>query len=218
MEIRKKITFLIVCIGYQTLSKTPAPSFLPSPRPPLCFSRWSRSLLFTSFSKITNHRKKTNRAVVFSCTPLDETFQQSKNTRFLQTPIEEFLYYVRKFSSQFFRTTTGIQLREYAFDQSKLVMTIITNLRVTEILCSFRLVLEEKTRDTWLLKIWVPRKVFNKQFCFLSDAEDNTYRLGEVQQRHSRFAFVENTISNSPEVPRAKLLGSDRFFCFISNC
>ena len=33
------------------------------------FSRWSTILLFLSFSKTCNHRKKTNRAVVFSCTP-----------------------------------------------------------------------------------------------------------------------------------------------------
>ena len=28
--------------------------------------------------------------------------------------------------------------------------------------------------------------------------------------------FVENTISNSPEVARAKFLGKDKLFCFIS--
>ena len=38
------------------------------------------------------------------------------------------------------------------------------------------------------------------------------------QRRYSRFTFVENTISNSPNVPRAKFLGSDGLFCFSSTC
>ena len=50
------------------------------------FSRWSTIVLFTSFFKdFTNHRKKTNWAVAFSCRlfpkvdnfTTDETFQQS---------------------------------------------------------------------------------------------------------------------------------------------
>ena len=30
------------------------------------------------------------------------------------------------------------------------------------------------------------------------------------------FTFIENAISNSPKVPRAKFLGSDGLFCFVS--
>ena len=44
--------------------------------------------------------------------------------------------------SHSFRTTTGIQSEPDAFDKSRLVMTFLTILGVTEILCSFRLVLE----------------------------------------------------------------------------
>ena len=47
--------------------------------------------------------------------------------------------------SQFFRTTTGIQSGPDAFDKSRLVLNFLTNLRVTEKLCNFRLVLEGKT-------------------------------------------------------------------------
>ena len=36
--------------------------------------------------------------------------------------------------------------------------------------------------------------------------------------RYSRFTFVDNTISNSPKVPRTKLLESDGLFCFSSIC
>ena len=35
---------------------------------------------------------------------------------------------------------------------------------------------------------------------------------------YSRFPFVKNTIGNSPKVLRAKFLGSDGLFCFISIC
>ena len=47
--------------------------------------------------------------------------------------------------SQFFRTTTGILSGPDAFDESRFAMTLLTILGVTEILCSFRLVLEGKT-------------------------------------------------------------------------
>ena len=47
--------------------------------------------------------------------------------------------------SQFLGITTGIQSRPDAFDKSRFIMTFLTILGVTEILCSFRLVLEGKT-------------------------------------------------------------------------
>ena len=46
--------------------------------------------------------------------------------------------------SQFFRTTTGIQLGPDVFDKSRFIMTFLTILGVTEISCSFKLVLEGK--------------------------------------------------------------------------
>ena len=47
--------------------------------------------------------------------------------------------------SQFFRTTTGIQSGPDAFDKSRFIMTFLTIFKVTEKLCSFKLVLEGKT-------------------------------------------------------------------------
>ena len=47
--------------------------------------------------------------------------------------------------SQLFRTTTRIPSEPNAFDKSRFIMTFLTILGVTEILCSFRLVLEVKT-------------------------------------------------------------------------
>ena len=47
--------------------------------------------------------------------------------------------------SQFFQTTTGIQSGQDAFDESRFVITFLTILGVTEISCSFRLILEGKT-------------------------------------------------------------------------
>ena len=47
--------------------------------------------------------------------------------------------------SQFFRTTTAIQSRPDTCDESRFVMTFLTILGVTEMLCSFRLVLDGKT-------------------------------------------------------------------------
>ena len=45
--------------------------------------------------------------------------------------------------SEFFRTTTGIQSGLDVFDESRFIMKYYRN--ITEILCSFRLVLEKKT-------------------------------------------------------------------------
>ena len=38
------------------------------------------------------------------------------------------------------------------------------------------------------------------------------------QRRYNRFTFVENTIGNLPNIRRAKFVGSNRLFCFISKC
>ena len=77
--------------------------------------------------------------------------------------------------SQFFRTTTGIQSGPDAFDKSRFIMTFLTILGVTEILCSFKLVLEGKAGKE------IPessRLEFQEKFSAnnfaLSDAEDNT--------------------------------------------
>ena len=47
--------------------------------------------------------------------------------------------------SQFFRITTEIQSEADAFDQSRFITIFLTVLGITEILCSFRLLLEGKT-------------------------------------------------------------------------
>ena len=46
---------------------------------------------------------------------------------------------------QFFKTITGMQSGPDVFDGSRFVITYLTILGVTEILCSFRLFLEGKT-------------------------------------------------------------------------
>ena len=84
-----------------------------------------------------------------------------------------------------------------------------------EILCSFKLVLEGKTckEIPESSRFEFLEKFLANNFA-LSDAEDNTsgplYRGG--------IADVENTISNSPKILRAKFLGSDGLFCFSGIC
>ena len=85
--------------------------------------------------------------------------------------------YGRVTDSQFFRTTTKIQSALDCFDKSRFVMTSLTIFRVTEILFSFRLVLEGKTgkeipessRLEFLEKFFANNSA-------LSDAEYNTSR------------------------------------------
>ena len=76
--------------------------------------------------------------------------------------------------SQFFRTITGIQSGPDAFDKSRFVMTFLTILGVTEILCSFRLVLDGKTGHAMSnsTRLEFSEKFLANNFA-LSDAEDN---------------------------------------------
>ena len=104
------------------------------------FSRWSNSLV-TCFSKtLLTTGKKTNRAGVFSCRPYPNILKYRDDWR---KPLT--IWKTRLFWTQFFRTTTGIQSGPNACDKSRLVMTFLTILGVTEMLYSFRLVLEAKT-------------------------------------------------------------------------
>ena len=62
----------------------------------------------------------------------------------------------------------------------------------------------------------VLRKVFSKQFNFIRSRRQYLWAI--EWRRYSRFTFVENTVGNSPKVPRTKPLGSDGLFRFISIC
>ena len=77
--------------------------------------------------------------------------------------------------SQFFRTFTGIESGPGVFDETRFIMTFLTILAVTEISCSWRLVLEEETGKV----IAEPSRLeFLEKFLAntfaLSDAEDKT--------------------------------------------
>ena len=77
--------------------------------------------------------------------------------------------------SQFFRTTTGIQSGPDAFAKSRFITTFLTILGVMEILCSFKLVLEEKTgKETPESSRLEFKEKFSANNFALSDAEDNT--------------------------------------------
>ena len=80
--------------------------------------------------------------------------------------------------SQFFRTTTEIQSGPDAFDKSRFIMTFLTILGVTEILCSFKLVLEGKTGKEIpeSSRLEFLEKFLANNFA-LSDVEDNTFGL-----------------------------------------
>ena len=75
-------------------------------------------------------------------------------------------------SGQFFRTTTKIQSGPDAFDKSRFIMTFLTIFRVSEILCSFKWVLEGETGKK------IPESSELEKFSAknfpLSDEEDNT--------------------------------------------
>ena len=80
--------------------------------------------------------------------------------------------------SQFFRTTTRIQPGPDTFDESRFVMTILTILGVMEILCNFRLALEEKLgKEISESSQFEFSEKFSANNFALSDAQDNTSNL-----------------------------------------
>ena len=75
----------------------------------------------------------------------DETFQQSGKQDSFRHILKSSASKYESSGSQFFRTTTGIQSGPDLFDESSFVMTFLTILGFTEILCSFILALDRKT-------------------------------------------------------------------------
>ena len=77
--------------------------------------------------------------------------------------------------SQLFKTTTGIQPGPNAFDELRFMMTFSNILGVTEILCKFKLVQEEKTgiEIPESSRLEFLEKFLANNLAFL-DAEDNT--------------------------------------------
>ena len=110
-------------------------------------------IIYKFFKDFSTERRLTGRqflAVDLSPTFLntgttEETFQQSRKQGSFRHLLKSLASMPESSGSQFFRTTTGIQSGPDAFDESRFIMTFLTILGVTEILCSFRLVLERKT-------------------------------------------------------------------------
>ena len=101
-------------------------------------------MIYKFLKDFTNHRQKINGVTVFSCRPYLQglSMRQDSFRHILKSSASMY----ESSGSQFFRTTTNIQSGPDAFDESRLVITFLTTLGITEILCSFRLVLEKKGR------------------------------------------------------------------------
>ena len=62
----------------------------------------------------------------------------------------------------------------------------------------------------------VLRKASSKRFCFIRCSRQH---LQAIEKRKcSKFTFVENTVSNSPKLPRATFPGGDGLFWFSNIC
>ena len=69
----------------------------------------------------------------------------SLKTRLLRHLLKSSASMYERSGSHFFRNTAGIPSGPDVFDKTRFIMTFLTIFGVTEILCSFRLVLEGKT-------------------------------------------------------------------------
>ena len=119
---------------------------------------------------------------------MDDTFLQSGKDDSIRHTLKCSANMSENSGSQFFRPTTGIQLGTDAFDESMFVMNFLTTLGVTEMLCSFRLVLEGKLGKgiPTSSRLEFLETFFENNFA-LSDAEDNNSRLlnrGDIADLH----------------------------------
>ena len=103
-----------------------------------------------------------------------------------------------------------------SFEKSSFVMIFLTLLGATEIVCSFRLVLERKTGKE--MPEW-SRLEFLEEFSgnnfALSDAEDNSsgsLNTGGIVN----LSLLRTLLEIRQKSPKAKFLGSGRFFCCVS--
>ena len=122
----------------------------------------NKPFIYKDFKDFTNYNKKTNRVADFSYRPFTNIFKYKDLLRDLpktrlsgkQNSFRHILkssasMYERS-DSQLLRNTDGIQSGADAFEKSRFIMTFLIILRVTKILCSFRLVLEEKADKGYL--------------------------------------------------------------------
>ena len=93
---------------------------------------------------------------------------------------------------QFFRSTTGIKSGPDGFEETRSIMTFLTNFGVTRIGCTFKLVLEESAgiRKTWVTKIFVPRKDYSKQICLIRCRRQELRKIKEdVEQIYFSWGY-----------------------------
>ena len=138
------------------------------------------SIIYKFFKDFTNYRRKTNRVIdlavdlfltFLNTGTTDETFQQSEKQ-------DSFRHLLKSSASMYegSGSHTGIQSEPDTFEKSRFIMAFLgTILGVTEILCSFRLVLKGKTGKE------IPESIrleFSEKFpensFALSDTDDNT--------------------------------------------
>ena len=181
MEIRKKATFLKVI---------------------------NNPIIYKFFKDFTNLKKRPT-GWQFLTVDLSSTFLNTGTTNeiFQQSGKQDSSRHILKSSasmyessgSQFFRTTTGIQSGPDAFDKSRFITIFLTILGVLEILCSFNLVLEGKTRKETAepSRLEFKEKFSANKFCFIRCRRQHLQPV--EQRRQSRFTFVEDTISKSLE-------------------
>ena len=111
-------------------------------------------IFFKFFIDFTHHRKRNNRAIAFSYTSLSNILKYRvyrddlptiwKQDSFRQI-LKSFINMYESSGLQFFINSTRKQSEPDAFKESRSVMTFLTKLGVSGILCSFRLVLGGKT-------------------------------------------------------------------------
>ena len=161
-------------------------------------------IIYKFFKDFTKHRKKTNKALVFSSRSflnlLKYRDQQEKQESF-RPLLKHSASMYESSGSLFLRTTTGTQSGPDLINEGSL----LTILGVTKRLCSFRLVLEGKISKEIpeSSKLEFLEKFLANNFA-ISDAEDNTSRslnrVGTADLPLLRTLVAIHQISSKPSL------------------
>ena len=180
---------------------------------------------FNKFLKdFNNDRKKTNRVVVFSCTPFQtflNTETTDKTSNNLENKIPSDIYWRGQGSGSLFRLTVLFNhhwdtVRTRRHWQIKIHYDLSNHLGSYRKTMQFQISSrrENRQRYTWVIKITVLRKVLGKQFCLIWRKRQHPWAI--EQRRYSGFTFVENNTGNSSKVQTGKFLCIDWDFILLA--
>ena len=154
-------------------------------------------VIYRFFKDFANHRKKTNRAVVFSCRHSLTQGPRMRHSSKKEIPKSSRLEFSAKFLANNLASSVAKDNISGTLNRSGIANLPLLRTLLAIYQKSWEQKRENRYRDTRIIKIRVLRKNFNKQYCFIRCWRQHLWAVKWGGYR--RFMLVENTISKSQE-------------------